>query len=419
MVACAAGSDETGSTSTVGGGAPWTTSNGAGGEGGIVTSGGSGEGGSGAQSSSGGAAQGGGVLSVGGGSVTGGGGAGQGGEGGTAQGGAPPVSGQAVLVALGPTMVMAGHFETSSGWVTESHPAAATARPALAIRAEDDAVALFRDDGALAFTVFDGAGWSVPADVGSAVTTRDTPAATASAAQVLTVFHGDDYKHYFGAFTASFNPLAEPIGNPQSFGPRPATIAFASGNPVVVFTGSDGDLYDQIRVAGAWQPATAHGLTGVDGIPAVVALDQGTELLAVFNRTSTAVSYSIRSGGTWSSPSDLPSTLTSEPVALAALPGGRAALAFRGTNGKAYASVFDPSGSPVWTSPVPIDGVNGADTSSTPAIAAGVGDADAELVFIGSATGQARHARLVAGSWTASTLVGGSGLASVALASTP
>ncbi len=419
-ISCAAGVDDDASTSTTGGSVPWTTSTGGseqGGAGGAPTSGGAGGqltvGGAGGGGGEGGAPS---TTSSGGEGGLGTGGAG--GEGGA--GGAPSPTGQAVFVALGSANVTAGSFTESAGWINETSAITASARPGVAMRGPDDAFAMLRTGAAgdLAYMRLDGSGWSAPASVGAGVTTRATPGVAAGASEFVAVFHGDDFKHYFAAFNVGFNPQAQPVGNPQSFGPAPASIALDGVNPIIVFAGDDGNVYDQSRVGGVWQAAAGHGVTGVDETPAIVALDAGADLLVVFNRTNTIVSFMTRSGSNWSTPADIANALTNEPVDIAALPGGRAVLAFRGTNGKAYASVYDPGGAPVWSSPAAIDGPGG-DTTSTPAVAPGIGGADAELLYVASGVGDVRHSRLQGATWSASVSAGGTGMTAVAAASAP
>ncbi|NUP09576.1 MAG: hypothetical protein HOW73_26320 [Polyangiaceae bacterium] len=415
FVACADGSDDEASTSTTGGGVPWTTSTGAGGAGGTASQGGAPQGGAGGQTSSGGSGGAGGD----GGQSTSTGGTGQGGMGGMGEGGMAD-DGQLVLMALGDSGVFAGSFTPSTGWDTETlagDPIDPSARPAVVMRGPDDALALFRGDaGALAFSTFDGLGWSMPDDVGAAITTRAAPSVTANAAQVFAVFQGDDFKHYFAVYTASFNPDDEMVGNPQSFGPFPASIALASGQPIVTFAGDNHDLFDQTRTGGTWGAASPHGLANVFTTPAIVPLDQGPELLVVFNRQDSTIAFTTRTAGVWSSPADLPDALTTDPVTLAPMAGGRAVAAFRGTNGMAYASVYDPSGAPVWSDPV---GIAAAATPTPPAVATGAGGADAELVYVSTQTGSAMHSRLVSGQWSNPASIGGSALGSVAIAARP
>jgi hypothetical protein len=405
VCACAAGSDD-GTGTTSGGGVAWTTSSGSGGaaaQGGnggeASTSSGGGEGGLG----SGGAPEGGAA------------------QGGSAEGGASP--GQLVMIATGSNSALAGSFAEGSGWDTETLAAAPSFGPAITLRAKNDGVALVRDGdaGQLTFSSFDGSGWSDLTQLGPTVTTRATPSLAAGAVTVSAVFHGDDFKHYFAAYASSWSPTNEQVGAPQAFGPSPAAIVAVGNDVLIAYTGNDGDLYDQTRSGGSWLAPHGHALgNSVEGTPTIVALDQGPELLVVFQRKpSDALSFATRTGGTWSSADDVPDALTNDPVALAPLAGGRAVAAFRGTNAQIYTMVFDPSDTPSWSAPAPLATPNPT-TPSSPALAPGVNSADAELVYVDGSTQSVMHSRLTGSSWSAPpTLVGGTGLGSVAIASHP
>ena len=392
---CAEGSDE-GTTSSTGAAVPWTTSTGAGG----ANSGGNGDGGT-AGVAAGGAGDGGRPTE-----------GGSGGEGGA------PVAGRVVMVAVGAGGVLAGAFD-GDAWSTANLAGSSTDRPAVAMRGANDAVAMFRNGGSLSFTSFDGSGWSATANVGATITTRATPAVTANAATAFAVFHGDDFMHYYAAYTASFNPSNEPVGNPQSFGPSAASVTLDGADVLALYAGSDGDLYDQVRTGGAWQPASGHGLGDVVALtPAVVTLDSGAILAVYVDKTSSMLAYSVREADVWSEPIALADALSADPVALAALPSDRAIAAFRGTNGQVYTMTFDLAASPAFSAALPIANPNPV-TPSTPALAAGMRGAVAELAFVEAASGAVHHARWSGTTWSPALPIGGAALSGVALASSP
>jgi len=337
------------------------------------------------------------------------------GGGGSGSGGAPPDEGQIVVVALGPSASLAGHYEPAAGWSSAVLTGASGSdRPAVALRAKNDGLAMFRNSGALSFSRFDGTAWSASADVQSGVTTRAAPAVAASATNFFVAFHGDDFKHYFALYANSFNPTADPIGTPQSFGPAPAAIVADGSDAVIAFTGNDGDVYDQRR-SGSWAAAHGHGATSVAGTPSIVKLDQGADLLLVFAKSDTTVSFTTSTSGTWSTPATIPSTLTQDPIALAPLAGGKAVVAFRGTNAKVYTTLFDGT---AWSTPVALAS-GSAETPSSPAVAPGIGGADAELVYVATGAGSAMHARLTGTTWSTPLTIGGSNLTTISVASSP
>ena len=107
------------------------------------------------------------------------------------------------------------------------------------------------------------------------------------------------------------------------------------GDVVVAYAGDDGNLYDQRRVNGAWEPASGHGVTGtIDISPAIIGLDAGPgeAMIAYVREADAQVMFTVRTNGAWSAPAPVPDALSNDPVALAERPGGGVVLAFRGTN---------------------------------------------------------------------------------------
>src|SRR5690606_23852791 len=101
---------------------------------------------------------------------------------------------------------------------------------------------------------------------------------------------------------------------------------------------------------------------------------------------------------------------TPEAPNLAALAGGDALLAFRGSDGKGYTLRWTGS----WSSVLPLQ----ADVLTTPAVCAGAPGADAELALVAPG-GAVEHLRLTGTSWSAPTPVGGAGLLHAAVAALP
>lgn len=80
-----------------------------------------------------------------------------------------------------------------------------------------------------------------------------------------------------------------------------------------------------------------------------------------------------------------------------------------------YSSTYSAAPSPSWSTPAALASPGWA-TPSTPALAPGVGGAQAEMVFIDASNGAAEHARYGA-TWSAPSAAGGTGLAAVGAAS--
>ncbi len=393
------------STGGAGSGGSALGSGGAGGDGGSPASGGAGPG-------TGGAGAGTGATT-----------SGSGGAGGA--GGAGPTSGVVTFFAVKPSGAFAAVRDENGDYATDSLSGTYVAtRPALTMNSATTAVGLARSStGALLFTTLGSAGWLAPAAVGPAITTDDTPAIAADLdGSAHGTFHGTDSKHYYAVFDgAGFDPDADPVGGSgasQAFGPSAASIAVVGGVALIAQAGDDQDVY-VIAKAGAGWSAPVHvavTTTGVTLTPAVTAIDpaSGGDALVVFAGTDTKLYWSIRDGGAWSVPAEIADALTGDPPSLVATPDG-AVVAFRGTNGGIYASQFDGSG---WAAPdllLPIT----TTTPSSPALAVGAGDADAELAFVRQSDGAVVHLRLLNGSFGAPITVGGSGLTGVAIAAAP
>ncbi|MFO0760177.1 MAG: hypothetical protein U0359_27095 [Byssovorax sp.] len=391
---------------------------GTGGTGGISTTGTGGAGGS-STTGTGGA---------GGASTTGTGGAGgAGGSGGSGgSGGAPPTGVLVLLAGGGPTM-LGGELHAGMPWTTTSINGEATPEaPAIAMTSATEALLVIRSSangGEVRFATWTPGMFSAFAAIGAGITTRAAPHAVGAAGEVDLVFHGDDFKHYFGLHQAAlWSPKAEPVGGAaaQSFGPSPASITALGADRVACFAGQNGDLYDQTRTGGAWQAAHAHGLGNVIALtPAIVApAVPGVELLVVYaDKNSAKILYTLRAAGLWSAPAAVdPNSFTADPVALTPVSGG-AVMAFRGLDGKIYFSRFSAASMPPWSPPAALAQPNPT-TPGAPALAPGIGGHDAELCYAG-ADGMAYHTSLGAQGFSAPIAVGGAQVTRVALGSTP
>lgn len=373
-----------------------------------------GSGGSGTTSSSG-ASGGGGASS------SSGGGSGNGGAGGT--GGAGTGGVEVALLAAGSASVLAATFATLGGWSTTTLTGTSYDAAGVTLFGNTAVGAVHHSSNALRYTVYSG-GWSTLTDVGPSITSRGAPALATDGAIALMVFLGTDYKHYFGSYASSWMPSAEPVGPTvmtQSFGPTEARIARRGSETLVVFAGNDTQLYAQSRISASWQAAVAITPSKTWLPPAVASLDSGAELLVVFVREDDnqpddqKIFFATRSGGLWSTPQKISdSVFTNSPPTLAPMSGGRAVMAYRGQDGLGYVASYDPLQSPVWSAASAVT----PQILSYPAVARGVGAADAELAYL-DGPGSAYHQRLIGNGWSAPTLVGGMGLQSVAIASTP
>jgi hypothetical protein len=270
--------------------------------------------------------------------------------------------------------------------------------------------------------------WSHPAQIGAALG-QGVPALAVAGADAHVVYWGSDGKFYHGTSTGSWDAASDPVqasGVPQSFGPSAPAAAAVGSTLVMVQSGQDGVLYDQTWT-GSWQPASAHaGSSVVSALsPAVVALNGGTpDLMIAFVHAGDAgnyyLQYTTRTGGTWSSPADVYDqsgnvAYSGTTPALAALPGGKAVLAWQGSApAYPYVSTYDPASG--WTAPVAAS----SDTIvSPPSAAPGVCGATSALAYV-KTDGTLALVSMVAGVWSAPQAIpGATGMTWTALASSP
>jgi hypothetical protein len=187
----------------------------------------------------------------------------------------------------------------------------------------------------------------------------------------------------------------------------------------------NGAVYEQLRVAGAWQPATGHDVGGGSTTvgPTILGLAGGAEdLMIVYVKASNSqIGWMTRQAGApgaWSAGALITDALTQTSIAAAALPNGGAVMAFRGLNSGVYTSIYTPGANPPWSAPAALASPNYT-TPSMPAVAPGLGPALAELAFVDAATGNVLHSRRLNGQWSAPQAIGGTGLQFVGMASHP
>ena len=237
------------------------------------------------------------------------------------------------------------------------------------------------------------ASWADPAAIASA-STRDGPSLAAIGGTAHLVYQAADYKYYHAQYTgSSWDAANDPVGgsgSSQSFGARAPAGAAGGSDLVLVQAGSDQYLYDQTW-NGSWQAAHKQGGAAVQNTltPTIVALSGGSsDLLAAYLRLNDYKVMAVaRTAGTWGTPMQIDANAYSnDPIALGALPGGKAIVVFRGSDGKPYFSTWD--GATTWTAPAAIAS-NDPVIASVPSVAPGVCGADALVAFAESGGGVA------------------------------
>jgi hypothetical protein len=280
----------------------------------------------------------------------------------------------------------------------------------------------------LEWTAYTGS-WSQPAHVAAALA-QGTPALAVTGTTAHVVYWGSNSKFYHGTYGGSWDAASDPVqaaGGAQSFGPSAPAAAAVGSTVVAAQSGQDGTVYDQ-PWSGSWQAAAALGGSSVitSLSPAIVALNGGgADLMIVLVHAGDAGSYYLqyatRTGGTWSAPADVYATAgtiayASTMPALAALPGGKAVLAWQGGSSPAYAyvSIYDPASG--WTAPIAAS----SDTLlSPPSVAPGVCGAQVVMAYAKTG-GTVQVVTMSGGAWgTPVPIAGASGMQWAAVAVQP
>jgi hypothetical protein len=307
-------------------------------------------------------------------------------------------------------------------WLVSSLPSNVASPPAIAAF-DGGFVAVFVDaSGNLEWTTSTWS-WSSPAEV-AGVMAIGAPSVAVVGTSLHVVYQGDDSKYLHGMYTSGvgWNAANDPVGgaSKQGFGPSPPVAASVLGTLAIAYGGEDGALYDETWTSGAWQPDTEHTSAAVGSLaPAITALSGGSsDTLLVYADPMGTLYFTSRSAGAWSIPAIIDTTaFTGAAPSLVALSGGEALMAYLGTNGLPYFSLYDPSATPPWTSPASM-GSDPPTLSSPPAIAPGV-CGDEVVAVLTQPTGVAAL-NYAGGTWQSPTILPGTaGMAFASVASQP
>ncbi len=280
-----------------------------------------------------------------------------------------------------------------------------------------------RASGALQWATYQ-TSWAAPANVAS-VSTIDGPSLATIGQVVHLVYQDASYKYFHAQYTQSaWDSAVDPVGgggSSQSYGARGPSAAAAGTDLVVVQAGSDSYLYDQTW-SGSWAAAHQQGGAAIQNTlpPTIASLSGGaSELLAAYLReTDYKVMAALRTSGTWGTPALVDANAYSnDPVAVSALPNGKALVVFRGSDKKPYFSTWD--GASTWSAPAAVVATNNPLVESVPSIAPGVCGADAIVAWAESGGG-VKTAAFAQGAFAAPVAVSGtSGAKFVAVGTLP
>lgn len=322
---------------------------------------------------------------------------------------------------------LAAAYQDGGAWVTRRIPGVAPApigegplggASALAVTGSGVGIGLVRaSDDKLRFTTWDGSTWTDLADTGPDNWTRAQPSLDTAAgrADAQAVFHGQDWKHYFLAYSLGWTASATAVGSPQAFGPNPPFILASGANATAAFIRDGGAGISTIdRVAAAWQPQATISTESCEASnhfvnPVLVAPASGADAMLIWHGAADSskgsrLRFATHSSSGWSTAADVTDAWTEEPISAAALPNGDVILAFKRSDinhGSPESQLLNTSvyqaASKSWTSPRQAGLVH--TLRGGPGIARGVGNAVAEVVWVGRDK-YAYHCRILDSSGT-------------------
>jgi len=335
-------------------------------------------------------------------------------------GGPCPACPVALLLGGNATKMVGAAFDGGS-WTSTEIAAPTVDGVDLAISTNGVGIGVFRytkindpKDQQLQYVTWKAGLWSAPQQVPNA-TTRAAPTVDRSGTGAHVLFQGVNYQYYFAAFDGmGWVPAAEMIG---SFGPGPGAVGSLGIDALFVFhDGAQNNQLTSRRRNANWlgNQVIDTETQAFDRQPAIAAIGANKAVAVHSLNDGGQLRWSVFNNGAWSAPTVIAGAQTAANPALTGLGADKAALAFRGNDGKLYVSTFDGT----WQAPAPVANPNPA-IFGPPALARGIGAADIELLYLDAGAKTIRHTRRVAGVWSAAVQIGNTALERVAIASGP
>jgi hypothetical protein len=309
---------------------------------------------------------------------------------------------------------------------------------AVAVMPSGQGVGLIQAAGAdeLQVTFFNGPAstptWSALTQIHGTDVTRGKPAIAVEGATAHVVYQdaASNLQHEsYSAGTWAAGPTPVAPAGVAACGPSPGVLApLASGVSLVYVDGNcpGSDLNDLLNTdltSGGWQafknmannPVAAANTYPTAALAAP--LSGSPELVIAYSVVGASqIQGAYRVNGSWNSYSGITGVQSNDELAMAPLASGSGAvLAYRGTDGNLYTTLFTGS----WAAPAFPFGSATA-IAGPPAVARGIGTATAEMAYINN-NGALFHTRLISGAWTTPVAVAMNltGFGNVAIATGP
>ena len=266
----------------------------------------------------------------------------------------------------------------------------------------------------IAWTKLQAGSWSAPVSVGNATSTAATAAVLLSG-QVRLLYLANDAHYRMGTYGATgwddATALAEPGGDSGAPIPgKSAPAAAVVGSSITLaFSGNDGSLARETYSSGSWSTITKFpAITAYAAAPVITALDPGgtKDELMVYGGSDLLLHVATReaSNKVWNTPILFDTAASSTELTLAPLPGGKAMLVYKASNGKGYYSVWASGAG--FSPPAELVPGKNPDLASVPSLTRGACGSDATIAYA-QKDGLVKLLRFTGGTMSAPYDVGG------------
>lgn len=247
--------------------------------------------------------------------------------------------------------------------------------------------------GYLGWTKLTGSSWSSPESLGDGKAAAQPTSMTVLGGQPRLLYLGSDAHFRMGSYGASgwdialtAGALAEPAGDSGAPipGKSPPAAATVGSSIVLTFAGDDGSLARETYSSGSWSSITKFpGANAYGTAPAVVALDPGgtKDALMVFAGKDLLLHVATRdaSNHVWNAAILFDTAASSNEIAMQALPGSKAMLVYKASNGQGYYAVW--AASTGFGPPAELVAGKNPELASVPSITRGQCGSDATLAY--------------------------------------
>lgn len=271
--------------------------------------------------------------------------------------------------------------------------------------------------GYLSWTKLTGTTWSAPESLGAGTASTAPSSMTMLGGQPRVFYLDQDGHFYMGTYGAggwdilfTGGPLAEPADAGAAIpGKSAPAVATVGSSVTLAFTGNDGSLAREQFSSGSWSSITKFaGANAYGAAPAIVALDPGgtKDELMVFAGNDLLLHVATRdaSNKAWNAAILFDTAASSSELAMQALPGGKAMLVYKASNGQGYYAVW--AAATGFGPPTELVAGKNPELASAPSITRGACGSDATLAYA-QKDGSVKILRYTAGAMTGPFDVGG------------